>query len=611
MSRGVVAVVALVCAAVLFGVLRTSATRDDVRPPPSPAPTPATAADPDTGDIVVSPSGDDSAAGTLQAPFATLNRAQEVARQRIRGMDRDVVIHLRGGTHAMSEPLRLAAQDAGQDGHDVVYRAYPGESPVLSGGIQVTGWSPVPGGNGLLVADVEPGLATRQLFVDGRRATRARSEGAPEGFTKTHAGYTTGIAGMQDWGNTDDIEIVGFAEWRDYHCPVEEITATELTVAEPCWEFANTEPPIEELAYVENARELLDDPGEWYHDSQTDEMLYLPRPGEDLSSADVVVGGTEQLVVAEDTHHVRIEGLTFAHTGWDRPSGPNGYAPVQTGQLLAPDDLVAVPGAVQLTNSYEIDLTGNTFSHLGTAGLVIDGGSRQLAVAGNRFVDIASHAASIGTIDDEDTTDVDRMHRDVLVSNNVITRIGVEYRDAPGIFLGYVRDVEVVHNEISEVPYSGIAMGWGWGRPSYARNNRIAFNRIDDYLRVLNDGGGVYTLSPQPGSEIHDNHITGNHGYYGCLYPDEGSAEMRWYRNVCTELNDAGGVSGQWLHLWISSIRDIEVTDNFTTTDELENDGTDIILRDNRVVPPGDLPREARAIVDAAGLEHPLRAWRG
>ena len=610
MSRGVVAVVALLCAAVLFGVVRTSAPRGDVRPPP-PTLTPTPAADPETGDVVVSPSGDDGAAGTEDAPFATLQRAQQAARERIADADRDVVIHLRDGTHTMAEPLRLSARDAGRDGHDVVYRAYPGEAPVLSGGTRVTGWSLVQGEGGLLVADVEPGLRSRQLFVDGRRATRARSGDAPEGFIKIHSGYTTGIAGMQDWDNTGDIEVVGFSEWRDYHCPVAAITATELTVAEPCWEFANTEPAIEELAYIENARELLDEPGEWYHDRETNEVFYLPRPGEDLSSADVVVGGTEQLIVVEDAHDIRIEGLTFAHTGWDRPNGPNGYAPIQTGQLLAPDDLVTVPGAVQLTNGYEIDLTGNTFTHLGTAGLVIDGGSRQISVTGNRFADVASHAVSIGEINDDETTDVHRMHRDIVVSSNVITRIGAEYRDAAGIFLGYVRDVEIIHNEISNVPYSGIAMGWGWGRPSYARDNRIAFNRIDDYLRVLNDGGGVYTLSPQPGTEIHDNHITGNHGYWGCLYPDEGSAGMRWYRNVCTDLNEASGVSGEWLHLWISSIRDIEVTDNFTTTDELQNEGTNITLQDNRVVRTGDLPREARAIVDAAGPQRPLRDWRG
>jgi hypothetical protein len=608
MSRGVVAVVALLCAAVLFGVLRTPAPRDDVRPDPTP--TPAPEADPGTGDIVVAPTGDDRAAGTFEAPFATLERAQEAARRRVAGADRDVVIHLRDGTYTLTAPLRLSAQDAGRNGHDVVYRAYPGESPVLSGGTPITDWSPVPDGDGLVVAVVDPDLQTRQLFVDGRRATRARSPDAPTGFTKTHAGYTTGIAGMEDWGNPEDIEIVGFSEWRDYHCPVAAITATELTVEQPCWEFAGTEPPIGDLAYLENARELLDEPGEWYHDRLADELYYLPRPAEDLTTAEVVAGGTEQLIVATDTNDIRIEGLTFSHTGWERPNGPNGYAPIQTGQLLAPDDLVAVPGAVQLTNAYEIELTGNSFTHLGSTGLVIDGGSRQIAVTGNRFADVAAHGISIGTIDDEETTDVDRMHRDVVVSNNVITRIGAEYRDAVGVFLGYVRDVEVVHNEITEVPYSGVTMGWGWGQSSYARDNRIAHNRIDDYLRVLNDGGGVYTLSPQPGSEIHDNHITGNHGYWGCLYPDEGSAQMRWYRNVCADINDAGDVSGQWLHLWISSIRDIEITDNVSTTDALENEGTNITLRGNQVVQSSQLPRTGRAITDAAGLQRPLEAWR-
>ena len=130
----------------------------------------------------VSPNGDDDSPGTRSAPFLTLERARDA----VRALDEiqrggDIVITIKGGNHRLTRPLALDWRDSGRDGHPVVYRAAPGEHPVISGSEQVLKWS---------LCDPELGIyqayvgrrESRQLYVNGRRAIRARTAPYPAGF---------------------------------------------------------------------------------------------------------------------------------------------------------------------------------------------------------------------------------------------------------------------------------------------------------------------------------------------------------------------------------------------------------------------------------------------
>ena len=81
----------------------------------------------------VSPSGSDSAAGSIGAPFATLEKARNTIQllnsgQRAGG----VTVFLRGGIHRRTSTFALASQDSGTPAGPVVYAAYPGETPILT-----------------------------------------------------------------------------------------------------------------------------------------------------------------------------------------------------------------------------------------------------------------------------------------------------------------------------------------------------------------------------------------------------------------------------------------------------------------------------------------------
>ncbi|MBI2299948.1 MAG: hypothetical protein HYU66_13570, partial [Armatimonadetes bacterium] len=129
-----------------------------------------------SADVHVAPNGRDSNPGTAARPFATLAKAQEAVRAKLKaGLTQDLSVQLAAGTYELSEPLVFTPADGGTEAHAVTWSAAPGATVVVSGGRRFGGWQPA--GNGLWTAqlpDLDPDWYPRQLFVNGRRAIRAR-----------------------------------------------------------------------------------------------------------------------------------------------------------------------------------------------------------------------------------------------------------------------------------------------------------------------------------------------------------------------------------------------------------------------------------------------------
>ena len=545
---------------------------------------------------------------TADEPCSLLG-ARDAARARIAAIDGDLVIELADGTYPLDAPLALGPQDSGSGGHRMIWTAAPGATPVLSGGTTIAGWAPVDGEDGVWSAPVPPDLDTRQLFVDGVRGQRARGPMHPEGWTRSAEGFVAPDDAMASWADPTAAEIVSFREWKALRCPIASVSGRSVTMVQPCWKNANAHDPytMAEVTWIEGARELLDEPGEWFLDRAADRMHYRPRPGEDLASAEVVAGATQTLVslhgtVDQPVHDLAFVGLTFSYDTWLGPSTPIGYPVLQVGwfskgDLDPPDerDLGRTPGAVSLANAHDVRFEGNTFTHLGAAGLDVASGSQGIGVVGNRFVDLASHGIQVGEVSigihapEDDRAQLLRFD----IRDNVVERIGVDYPDAVGIIVTYAAQVSIVHNDVAHLPYTGISLGWGWGTDSYARDNVVRANRVTDVMRTLRDGGAIYTLSSQPGSVIEANHIADVMGPFGAIYLDEGTADVVVADNVIER-------APRWLHIWTTSITRNVIVNNFSDTDEMK-DGGRMNLVANNVDDRDDWPPEAQTIVDAAG----------
>lgn len=123
------------------------------------------------------------------------------------------------------------------------------------------------------------------------------------------------------------------------------------------------------------------------------------------------------------------------------------------------------------------------------------------------FRDISAAAVQIGSTDGLTQRLNDSALQEIgnTVSNSIVVQPAVEYHGSVGISVGYTIGTNLSHNDIGNCTYGPISVGWGWGAVSYAANNTIVGNNAHDYKTMLNDGGCIYTLSPQPGNLVAEN----------------------------------------------------------------------------------------------------------
>jgi len=482
----------------------------------------------------VSPSGDDAHAGTEHKPFATVWRAQEEVR-RLKYTDQypadGVTVYLHGGRHVLAEPICFTSIDSGRPDAPVVYAAAPGETPHLTGGTVITDWE-----------EHEPGLwkapargVFRQLYVNGSRAVRARSAEEGQQFfrvlkwqmkSQTVEVPLEVVSGLKE---ANDTEMFVQNEWCQSILRISKIERLEdravlsLQNPERTHFFARPYPKASEgnPFHLENSFALLDTPGEWYLDQDQRVIYYRPREGEDMTQVVVTAPGIETLIRIKGTldrpvEHLVFRGLTFEETNWHRPSRI-GLIEGQAGffnHFVSSDNLQMFgrpPTAVEVIGGKQIRFERNIFRNLGATGLDLRFATHACEVEGNVFKDIAGTAIRHGTFSPPDQDhhfvfnpeDEREICTNDTITNNWITHVAADYAGNIGIACGYVRGVRIEHNLIEELPYSGISVGWGWElRPNAMKNNFIRYNRIANVMRRLHDGSAIYTLAPQPGTEI-------------------------------------------------------------------------------------------------------------
>jgi hypothetical protein len=583
------------------------------------------------------PVGADSADGSAAHPFATLDRARLAVRAHLAAQDvrGDLVVEFRAGTYVLAAPVRFEAADSGENGFDVVYRAAPGATVLLDGGRAITGWTRE--ADGVYRAEVGGDADFRQLWIDDRRAIRARTPNLGLTYTFAAEKQSDGfdvpraqLAGLAVRPN--EIEFSVLIAWMHKRLRLARAATTaapEITravIASGDWDAVVNQPQgdriyLDRHYWLENAREFLDAPGEFFFDRAAGVLRYRPRPGEDLATARVVRPELENLIVLAGrpdapVHHLRFEGFTFVHTGWTRPNH-HGFVDVQANSLVPADPAAAVdpqyrhdqrkdriPAAFQAETADRIVVRGNRFARLGGAGIVFTHGGDDNVIEGNSFFDLAAGGIELGE-DAARPANPRLFPRRNRIANNVLAHLGEDYFGSVAI-LGYYTDASLItHNEVVAVPYTPISQGWGWGKPAGppdARANRITHNRVSNFLRRLDDGGGLYTTDRQLGSEISHNYVErmlppdDRKKAGAALYPDQFTEGTHWHHNVIAEVP-------RWLHLWNPNIRGNRLDHNFADTSAHRNDGPDNVVEPVHLVADRRWPEPARAIIAAAGLE--------
>lgn len=515
-----------------------------------------------------------------------------------------IYIRLEEGVYAQRSSLFLRPEDSGTPDSPTVICAVDGAHPVINGGVAVTGWKrgcnhpAIPEKLKQKIWSVEAPLIgnrrveTRQMWVNGHKVQRAAQ--FPDGglermidFNPEEQTITIPVSqsvNPKRLQNAGQLEMIVHQRWAIAILRVKSIDVKDGQAVvrfhepESHLEFAHPWPqPViggekgNSSFCLTNALELLDQPGEWFQEYPSGTIYYYPQASENMETAEVIIPTLETLVTIDGTlsrpvKHIQFNGITFEHTSWMRPSY-QGHVTLQGGFPLLDAYKLQEPGlpekaelenqawitrpetAIRVRGAEHIDFKHCTFRHLSSTGLDYEWAVTASSVEDCQFTDIGGTALLVGAFPDGGLethipfipADVRELCSHITIRNNFISNVTNEDWGCVGIGAGYVRNMDISHNEVCHLNYSGICVGWGWtSLESGMCNNRIEANYVHHFARRLYDAGGLYTLSNQPGSVMRNNRIehlieapyaTNDRAFY--IYLDEATDGYTMENNWC------------------------------------------------------------------------------
>ena len=555
----------------------------------------------------------------FQSVAMAVRKAREMRRLNDASIKNGIEIIVQSGTYRFSEPLFIRPEDSGTEESPTTIRGAEGTHPIFSGGVEILGWKklqtnvaglPSSSKGKLWVTDaplMEGNFVPfRQLWINGVKAVRAKAQNADTMariLSWDHKSQTcwipkpTGI----DLSSANGVEMFIHQWWAIAILRIKSMNivgdSIQLSFYQPESRIESEHPwPAPWISnetgnsgfYLTNAIQFLDEPGEWYLDQQARKIYYYPRNNENMSTASVVAPHLETLVKVEGTidrpvSHFSFKGVSFEHAGWLRPS-QQGHVALQDGMYFLDAYKLKIPGtpnkktlenqawlgrpnsAVGVSFANNIDFNNCGFEHLASNALDYQKGVSNSIAKGNLFKDVGGNAILAGVFSDEgmeahlayNPKDEREVTSSITISNNLINDVASEDWGCTGIAAGFVKNSSIEHNDISDVPYSGISLGWGWtSEKNVMENNRVVANKIHRYAKQMYDVAGIYTLSAQPRTIIAENDVDSIykapyahlpvHWFY--IYTDEGTSGVTVKNNWTPSekfLQNANGPGNSW-----------------------------------------------------------------
>jgi parallel beta-helix repeat protein len=503
----------------------------------------------------VATNGNDNASGAItrrtgDGSLATLGAALRKARA-AKSTD-GVTILLHGGVHRLAEPIVFTPEDSGASAEKpFTIAAFGKEKPVLSGGVRMSNWKQVAGQPGLWRADARAQLGDnwqfRSLFINGRRATRARTPNEGELFRMVGERFNDKPFQFKfragdikpSWTEAGDVEVIAFEKWTDIRQFIRDVN-TESNVVTLSSNGSSHTRESGARYFIENAPDALDQPGEWRLDRNSGVVTAMFKAGENPNAMEIVAPRLQELVQfkgdiegKKSVRHVVLSGLTFADT--DSSIAAEGYRDTQAA--------VAVRGEVFGDGMTDCVIEDCTLTRLAGYGIDLGRGCQRNRIVGNEIVDVGAGGVRVGETAVR-SGEFDATHSNTITDNH-LHRLGVLYPPAVGVFIIQSATNRVAHNHIHDLFYTAVSVGWTWGyRDSPCHANVIEFNHMHDVGKgLLSDMGAVYTLGPQPGTVVRNNliHDVSSFTYGGWgLYTDEGSTGIVLENNIVYRCKSAG-----------------------------------------------------------------------
>ena len=531
---------------------------------------------------------DENNDGTFQKPFKSVYRAQEEVRKNNSDMRGNIYVFLKAGEHYMNKTLNLSSEDSGTNGYNIIYTSYGDGKAFLKGGeSKKYSWEMYDSEKNIYRTYVGA-LNTRQMYVNGIRAIRARSEEKLANYSVDLGQEYQAITKSMWLAELSDINNVEIVHNGTFYCNYRVLIDSlkkdgdilRIKYNEKFMDRSRTESIIYfgTHLWVENAYELVDNEGEWFL-SRDGFLYYIPRAWENIDEAEITLPTTETLLngsgkITDEEynplHNLIFENIEFGYTTGVRQFNERGGLPLCQDALLLPrlkdgasdlsmGDIEIITAAVQFENVSYLDFKECTFKKTGNGGLNIIGGIQHNNITGNEFYDITSNAMQIGkpmsgdgkseeAVNEAFPMDKRYYKADINITNNYIHDTAVEFLSAGAMAVTNLQYSNISNNEIFRTSYSGMHTGYGFSARPF---NLYYQTSIDhNYIHKTNllkyemfDGGAVYHMSTAFGNpnmaetlegrnKISYNYCEDQGGTVNNIYLDEGAGWMEISHNV-------------------------------------------------------------------------------
>lgn len=570
---------------------------------------------------------------SVTKPFKTISKAKDAVRLLDKSGNNNITVNLRGGVYFQDKTLEFNENDGGTSSYQVTYKNYKEEFAVISGGKIIVGWKLFDKAKNIYRAPAKS-IEFRQLYVNGLRAQRARLPNADsnyliEKWDTAHEQVVVKKEQVSNWKNFTKVEIITINQFTSNHIRLNSFS-TDSSFAYLKMQDAESKilrkvviPFWYNSYWFENAYEFIDVEGEWYLSKTDGFVYYKPFEGENMLEAEVIAPYLETIVKIEGSNldkpviNLQFKGIEFSYATWTWPN-QNGCIEHQAfhpfserqSEVGKSEEMWTPPAGVYVAKADYIQFQRCTFSHMGANGLNLHYGTHHCSIIGNVVYDISGNGICEAKHNEDNVPwitpyrpeDLREVCSNDIISNNYVAKCGVDYKGSVGIFCGMTSNVTIGHNEVCNLPYTGISVGWGWCQANdttVMKNNKIIFNNVHHVNQdsIMWDAGGIYTLSNQPNSVCSNNFCSSK---FNGLYFDEGSGHFSIFNNVVESGNE-------WIHIWSPKQNNLVAIDNYSSNFKQLNKGTNCIVKNTIYVPDKNWPQEAKDIIKDAGLENEYR----
>ena len=549
-----------------------------------------------TIELYVSVDGDDSNKGTIEKPFATIQKAKQEVKQEVKKLlnnttNYTINVNVRKGRYYFAEPLIFEPEDSGAINMPVTYKAYLDEKVTLSGGKKLeVKWEKYD--DKIMVCDVTNNIdGFTQLYVNGRRQIRARyPKGDSENSSKN--GYIK-VEGADNWPNTElnyypdtftdktwsnpengILHIFPMSNWGNIQYRIKDIDREKSVIKLGDGGFQiNTIYQKSDATnigegcqfFIENIFEELDEAREWYYDNVNKKLYYIPEKDIDLDNAVIEISYLKNIVKFNGTksnpvQHIRIEGFDIANT-------ETTYLDKYEAPSLG-DWCIVRNAAIIMEGTQYCSINNCSFNQNGGNGILINNYGYQNNIENNRFSYIGESAICVVG---KSHLDINKNYRcpycnaehwwgwsepsndipsECNISNNLIHNIGVYGKQTAGVFLSLCKKIKISHNHIYDVPRAGICINDGmWG------GHIIEYNDVHNTVQETGDHGPFNSWGREQywchkqshGGESHPVDNVKDYAKYTSIIRnnrfrdnkgwgidlDDGSSNYHVYNNVC------------------------------------------------------------------------------